>query len=551
MRKHDNTEHTESPRKGRSLDNKLEHKRDHMQHSRRSFLLRSSLIGAGLTMPFGNHVLKAMSPSPLVSALNNTETDRILVVVRLYGGCDGLNTIIPRGSSEYYSNRQDIAISEEDMVVLDAENGLHPGLSELSDLYFNNKMTAIHNVGYENPNYSHFTSGDIWSSARESSGNVESTGWVARYVDTVMPSFIEAPPTYPPAMEIGTTTDKYFRGKDTNVSLALTDVQQFYDIAQLGELYPTTGLGNCNRDQEVAFLRQVANSNFYYSEAIQNAYNAAQAYPSPIEYPSTSYNLGESLHVVSQMIKGNLGTKIYMVKLGGFDTHIDQETRLPAIFEEYSRSINAFMNDLNAHGFADKVITMSFSEFGRTWQQNASYGTDHGTGGPVFLYGSPDNISTGIIGSQPDLTDLSYYDDPEHEHDFKQIYAALLKNWLCVDPMVVNHVLKNDIDPLPGLVTACNYQDNANNRAALLGHRMNMEDLNVIDIYYATNYNAKVKIEILNQYGQLLFTLEDKISESGSHILSFSRNDYDLPVGDYYYRLKTSGETHTKRLKLF
>jgi len=205
---------------------------------------------------------------------------------------------------------------------------------------------------------------------------------------------------------------------------------------------------------------------------------------------------------------------------------------------------------MEAHGYGDKVVTMSFSEFGRTWQQNASFGTDHGTGGPVFLYGDPNNISTGLKGSQPDLTDLGYYDDPEYQYDFKTIYSALLKNWLCIDPMIVDHVLQDSIEPFPGLVTACNYDDSANNRSALLGHRLNLEDLNVIDIYYAINYYSKVKLELLNQYGQLLFTLKDEVIEAGSHVKSFNRNQYNLPTGDYYYRLKVGGETHIKRLKI-
>ena len=324
-------------RTGKSLKDKIEHERDHLINSRRSFLWNTGLAGASMMLPFKNNLLKAASLNPFLSAVNQAENNRILVLVRLDGGNDGLNTIVPRGITQekYQQKRSQLFIPEQDLsnTIIDDSNAFNPTFSQLMPMWKEGNMAAIHNVAYENPSYSHFRATDIWATATES--NIyEDRGWLGRYIDTIMPAFSEAPPVMPVALEVGDVAELAFQGKYNSTSLSINSVEQFYSIAQNGKLYDTNFLGNCNRDQEILFLREIANSSFYYKDAIQEAFDASFAKSPAKVYPATS--LGERLHIISQMIKGGLGTKIYMVSLGSFDTHNDQNDRHTPLSVSYT-----------------------------------------------------------------------------------------------------------------------------------------------------------------------------------------------------------------------
>jgi len=538
----DNHKHN---RKGRSLDNKEEHQKDHNQWSRRDFLVKSGLLGAGFSMAMNNHVFSSPQPSELLNALNSSDSEKILVLLRFDGGNDGLNTIIPRGNNFYYNNRQIIGIGEDELIPVDADNGFHPNMAPLMNQWNDGVMAAIHNVSYPSPSQSHFRGQDIWASASDSDQVVES-GIFGRYFETVLPSFIDAPPVIPAALQIGLRSDTLFQASESSRSLSIVDPNQFYSIAQQGQLYSTVGLGACTRDLEKAFLRQTANSSFFYADSIQRAYEAAQPLTPAINYPTD--NLGKSLNIVGQMIKGKLGTKVYLVRLGGFDTHSNQIARHGGIMASFGNAVNAFMEDMKQYNESENVLLMTYSEFGRTWNENASEGTDHGIGGPMFLFG--EGIGGGFHGSQPDLTDLGPNDDPDYENDFRNVYASVLKNWLCIDPTLVDYTMGNSFDPMPGLIPTCNYEESANNRASLMGHKIRLTAPNIIEFHYAIKYRSKVQLQLLNKQGQVLFNFVDEVKDGGAYVYSFNTNDFNLPSGKYHYRLNSAGESYNRRIEI-
>jgi len=529
---------------GSALEHGEEHSKDHAKWSRRNFLVNSGILTAGMSMPFGGQTISAFNPSELTMSLNAAETDRVLVLIRLDGGNDGLNTIVPRFDPTYYNVRPTLAIQEADLSPLDNENGLNSDMDSLMPHWSDGRMAVMHNVGYPNPDYSHFRSSDIWATASDSDEHW-TTGWIGRYTDNLMPAFIDTPPTIPPALQIGVQSNLIFRGPQGAMALTINNPEEFYSVALTGELYSTAGLTSCPKDLELAFMRQTANSAFRYSESIQDAYNAVSSGTG--DYPSET-NLGEALSIVGRLIRGRLGTKIYMVSIGGFDTHDTQINDHPTLIQDLAESVNVFLNEINDAGMSEDVLVMTFSEFGRTYAENDSQGTDHGTGAPVFLFG--DGIDNGIHGAQPDLTGLGPYDDPEYDLDFRSIYATVLKDWLCVDPSVVDYVMGDQYTTIPGLVPACTPSVGANDIGALLGHNPNQNNPNTIDIKYAIKIRDLVRLQLLNQTGQVLRTLMTDYKEKGSHIYNFSPSAFGITPGDYMYKLDSAGMSFSRKMKI-
>ncbi|MEM9920397.1 MAG: DUF1501 domain-containing protein, partial [Bacteroidota bacterium] len=453
-------------RHGISLKDGPAHSRHH-QLNRRNFLRMSGLAALGGGMLLQGVPVSAFSPAPLLASLNTADCgDRILVLIRLKGGNDGLNTIVPFQDDEYYNIRPTLAIPRTDLWTLNDEFGMPNYMSELQPFWEEGRMRVVHNVGYPRPNYSHFRSSDIWASASDSE-EIISTGWMGRWLDNEFPAFADAPPTIPPALQIGVQANMIFRSAGTNMALSISNPAEFYQIAQSGQLYNTTGLGNTPAADELAFVRTVSNSAFRYAEQIQLAYQNGRndaAYPEL--YPA-SY-LGEQLAIVARLIKGRLGTRIFMVSIDGFDTHAEQVDAHPALLNALSSTVKAFYDDLRKDGFAKEVVSMTFSEFGRTIFENGSEGTDHGTGGPMLIFG--EEIGQGFHGTHPNLRDVDQYGDPLFDVDFRQVYATVLQDWLCVPSEVSDFTLGQPFDKIDGIVPTGNPPVGANDNAALLGH---------------------------------------------------------------------------------
>lgn len=399
--------------------------------SRRIFLQQgvtlASLVG---TIPwFLEHSAMGMlRSSNAVSSQAGVPEDRILVVVQLGGGNDGLNTVVPYGSDDYYRARPQLAVAapgkDNGALQLDSKFGigLHPNLKGFKELLDGGQLAVIQGVGYPNPNRSHFASMDVWHTG---SPRGRGDGWIGRYVDCTCNGSPQADAQVSigrsaPLAMIGAISKpvsfenaKLFQwmGKDLP-----SDMGNPYDaINRAGALEGVTA------GSQEAFLMRTALDAQLSSDRIR----AAMAKTPLVSYPNTK--LAEQLKSVGAMIRDQMKTRVYYVSLAGFDTHSGQQGAHGNLMREVSEALLAFQNDLKAQGNDGQVMTMVFSEFGRRVRQNASGGTDHGTAAPMFVIGK--RVKAGVHGNHPSLTDLDQ-GDLKFTTDFRSVYATLLDSWM-------------------------------------------------------------------------------------------------------------------------
>lgn len=457
--------------RGISPKNGDAHRQDHEAWTRRNFMSTVG-IGGSLSFLFNNIPVVGLASSPLHAAIAAAESDRILVLVRLGGGNDGLNTIVPLYDYDTYSsNRPSLAIPETSVLALDNQTdfGLHPSMQAAQTMWNEGSMKAIHGIGYNNMSLSHFQGADIWATGRLlNTGDQSGTGFIGGVLDDEYPEYLVNPPAIPPAIFIGTGKDIILSGEETRMGLSLNDVEQFYNMAQTGEVHNTNFNPNCYHQEQLLFARSIANSTYTYSEVINTAYLAASNDVQYINFQNVDAYLpsfDKELAIIARLIKGNLGTKIYLVELNGFDTHEGQEGFHDLLLEQLSENMGLFFQDLAGANCQEKVIAMTISEFGRrikdTSQESGAAvgnaGTDHGEAAPMMLFG-PALAGNGFAGTHPDLSDslANNYGNLSHTTDFRSVYATVLENWLCVNSAVIDATLGGSFDRIDGLVPTCN-----------------------------------------------------------------------------------------------
>jgi uncharacterized protein (DUF1501 family) len=384
---------------------------------RRNFLQVGSLATASLMVP---KFLKAFEGKILVPAGN-----RVLVILQLSGGNDGLNTVIPFRNDVYYKSRPRLGIEKSKLLSLTDEAGLHPALTGLKELYDDGSLGILNSVGYPNPDRSHFRSMDIWHSGSNSS-DYWTTGWLGRYLDAQCHGCDK--PTY--ALELDDTLSLAMKGEEAK-AIAMKDPgrlfgtanQRFFkEIMQQHKDEPG--------EQPADYLYKTL------SETISSAdyiFEKSKLHPTKAAYPKTE--LGQNLKTIASLIFSDINTKVYYVSLGSFDTHINQQLQQQNLFTQMNDAVKAFTKDLKDNGRFDDVLLMTFSEFGRRVSQNASGGTDHGTANNLFLIGGGIK-QKGLINALPDLADLDE-GDLKYKVDFKNVYATVLKNWLGADDTAI------------------------------------------------------------------------------------------------------------------
>lgn len=448
------------------------HAADHNQWSRRQFLSGTSMMAAG-GLILGSSPLLSWA-SPLLTALTeDPDNDRVLILIRLKGGNDGLNTIVPYGDNlrriQYEGWRQSVKLSCSNLLpleidiennTLNSEFALPNYATEMHNMWEDSNMAVIHNVGAAGQSGSHFLGSDLMASGATNTSQYSDvrryTGFMGRYFDQSLPAFLAAPPTTPPVIQIGSSSNLIFRGsKGTPYDLVFSDLTAFEEVLQNGQLYSTAMFGDpaCAPDIERTFVRNVANSTLRYAETVQQAYHAS----SDGDYGMSPSNLSQQLSRVARLIKGGLKTKIYMVSLGGFDTHVAQRDAHTELIQTLSKAVSDFHNDLNTEGHGERVLTMTFSEFGRTVDDNgndaALSGTDHGSLAPVMLfgnavkgksfYGTPIDLSADKVDGNG-LVHFADKGDTKGQTgaiDFRHVYEKVLRDWLCVDAQTVDNVL--------------------------------------------------------------------------------------------------------------
>jgi uncharacterized protein (DUF1501 family) len=409
-----------------------------IQISRRAAIKDGLLtVTAGMILPsvFGRAVRAAHNAALEGSAWAQAAQGRTLIVVQMAGGNDGLNTIVPYTDGTYYQARPTLGVKPADVLDLDGRVGMNPALKALQPLWSSKKLAIVEGVGYPNPNLSHFAAMDIWQTLDLSGSG--GTGWLGKYVA----GYVDKDGHPFQSLAVGTQLPTALRALNADVPVVsdpktyrlLPDpsAQQQLSAAEariqtLLKLYSTYP----QSAPYAALLDATAQSAVQGSKALDSA---ASAYHSKVMYPTT--NFAKGLQVLAEVIVQGLGLRVGYVTLGGFDTHAHQDIEDNGVEGTHSKlltdlaeGLSAFYADLEAHGAADNVVVMTWSEFGRRVEENASQGTDHGTAAPLFVLGN--GVQGGVYGAPPDLNDLDNAGNLKFTTDFRGIYATILDRWL-------------------------------------------------------------------------------------------------------------------------
>jgi uncharacterized protein (DUF1501 family) len=381
------------------------------------------LIGAlsGITVVANTqHVFaRALAAAPLPGLPGGN--DRCLVLVNLQGGNDGLNCLVPHGDPQYYQMRPTIGIAQSDVIAINDRIGFNPNMRSLKSMYDKGMVAVVQSVGYPNPDHSHFRSTEIWQTAAPD--RYEHTGWLGRYLDEaelpannlfngvaiaqVLPEVLVSNRVDVPAIArvsgYGLISDRSSAARSTYSQL-ITDTR-----------LPFTS----------PYLSHVAQIEDHAQKGSEELPKLIAGYKPSGAYPATP--LGRSLALAAQIAGSNLGTRVLYIAHGSFDTHVGQKDTQDRLLGEFSDAVKAFYDDLAAHGIDKNVLTMTFSEFGRRIEENASRGTDHGEASPLFLIGS--GVKGGLYGNYPDLSNASI-GNVRYSTDFRSVYATVLERWL-------------------------------------------------------------------------------------------------------------------------
>ena len=379
---------------------------------RRDFLKQSSLASSLFFVP---NFVKAIE-----KVAKESLGYKKLVIIQLSGGNDGLNTIIPYTNDIYYKKRPGISVPKNELIKVTDELGFHQSLAPLKNLYDQGYLSIINNVGYPNPNRSHFRSTDIWQTASDASQYLD-TGWLGRYIE----QFGKMPYT---GIELDDSLSLIMKGENMN-GIATKNPRTLFSNTQ------TPYFKKVLNHQSDAHLSE-HNLGYLYKTMIEAKssakyiYETSKTYKSSLEYPKNPF--GKQLKTTSEFINSNLDSSVYYVSMGGFDTHANQENRQKKLLKTYSESMEVFINDLKQNDTFKDTLVITFSEFGRRLQQNAAGGTDHGAANNVFIIG--ENLKTkGFYNDAPNHLNLDPNGDLIHSVDFRSIYATVLDTWLQVD----------------------------------------------------------------------------------------------------------------------
>jgi uncharacterized protein (DUF1501 family) len=519
---------------------------------RRDFIKSSAAI---LPFAIGGFPIRAFGRNPVFDALVPLGAcdDHVLVLIQLVGGNDGLNTVIPLDQYSAYQNaRSNIAIPENQVLKLTNATGLHPQLSALQNLYSAGKLSVIQSVGYPTPNFSHFRSTDIWLSASDYDVEI-STGWLGRYLEKEYPGFPVGYPNAsmpdPLAIQVGTTISPALEAATANMGMAFTNPTSYYNIEK-----DTTGAPPATRPGNyTSYIRDVGDQIEKFATPVKNA--ATKATIKSSKWPAANQNtLADQMKIVAQLISGGLKSRVYMVTLAGFDTHSNQNTAgngqqysQPTLLGWLGQAIDCFMDELKLQAVDDRVVGMTFSEFGRRIMSNGSGGTDHGAAAPVFVFGK--KINSGIFGANPAIpTSVNVDDNIPMLYDFRSVYASFLKDWFCADDTRIKDVLFKDFTGIPIIQgsTAAVKGSDAASAASILGTYPNP---------FASSANVSlrsegehIQVSLFDNLGKEVVTLLDRTLPEGEYKIPL--DGHSLASGTYYLRMQSGAHVETRAVVL-
>ncbi|MEM1323388.1 MAG: DUF1501 domain-containing protein [Bacteroidota bacterium] len=514
---------------------------------RRQFIQSSSFLS--LPIMVGGFKVSALAHNKLFSFMNG-DSDRVLVLIQLNGGNDGLNSVIPLDQYDNLAQvRSNILVPESSVLSLTDTIGFHPNMGGLKTVFDEGKLNIIQGVAYPDQNRSHFRSTDIWTSG-SAANEFLTTGWLGRYFDQSHPSYPEGYPNGecpdPFAITLGSTVSETCQGLSSNFSLALANTDNLSELASGGEGELPDG---CYGD-ELAFVRESIKQTNAYSETILGALDQGNSLST--KYDDTN-DLASRLQVVARMISGGLQTRVYVVSLGGFDTHanqvVDGEPTVgehAVLLQSLSDAICAFQDDLQLLGLEERVIGMTFSEFGRRIRSNNSLGTDHGTAAPLMVFGSC--VNPAILGDNPEISpDVGTQEGLPMQYDFRSVYGSILMDWFEVEENAVKTLLFDEFQYIP-IIRDCTMTTSTEELESL-GDLQFQVFPNPMRSYTTIEFESAggwAKISLFDAIGNRLMVVSEQRFSVGTHRINME--GHNLPAGSYYLRIQTDHQQKTKRL---
>lgn len=564
---------------------------------RRDFIkhLPIGIAATSIPIAFPGFTGTAFGRNAMMDALLNgsQDTDRVLVLINLSGGNDGLNTCIPFYNQRYHDQRPKLKFGQAELQgfqIRPGEMAFNPMFqhtystnanrkSTLLDMWKDGKFAIVQNVGYTDGSRSHFRSTDIWNTGSDSN-LIVSTGWVGRYLETVKPDYpfpgpngVE-PTDDPLAMAIGYTPPLTFQGSKSVMGIAVNDPSAY----NAAFLYDDDDPPANNYGDELQYVRNILVQSDIYGERFKTVhFPNGQTPPNNVTYPTPASNqLATQLKKVAWCIAKGMKTRVYFVQQGGYDTHV-QQTKLDdaghgALLFQLAEAISLFQKDLEGFGVADRVIGMTYSEFGRRVNENNNEGTDHGAAAPQFFFGNA--INGELYGKHPNLTPykddpvngLDVYSDIRQEFDFRQLFAGVLTDWFGVDDIVRKAIL-NKPDFTSKTDFGFQFPVNGSTKTqslirpeflASVPHTQEVDRIFVLDqnfpnpvqnqttIPFRLSESATVRLEIFDSRGELVATPVEALLGRGEHPVTFDARR--LGNGKYFYRLDVNGVVETKSM---
>jgi uncharacterized protein (DUF1501 family) len=463
------------------------------------------------------------------------------VLINLNGGNDGLNTVIPFNHQKYYDERPVLSIKKPNQLPLTDELALHPSIPQIQSMYRDGTCAIIGNVGYPDQDRSHFRSSDIWHSASDASQNL-TTGWTGRYLDIMHPEYPASIPLSPFAIQVSSSTTLLIQGPRGSMGMALDSPDRFYDL-QSGLTTDPDPVPPTPAGENLTYLRQVIIEGDIYSTQINKAIAAGT---NKADYADDI--LSQQLKGVARLINGGLGTTIYVVTLAGFDTHYRQPDDHAALIGYLAKGVKSFLDDMNVSGNSNRVVCLTYSEFGRRLAENGQAGTDHGAAAPQLVFGKP-VLGGNVLGGIPDLDDLDSRGDVKMTIDFRQIYATVLEDWLGFSHADTTTLLGREFAKLP-LFGSLSVGDRDESYAALAGMRLDQNAPNPVHgpttIGFRIPRATRVRMDLFTTDGRHCASLVDRRLDAGEHEVMFDTSR--LGSGIYLYTTEAEGLKMSKRM---
>lgn len=506
---------------------------------RRDFL-KSTLAISALGAQIPNMLTRL--PSRNRFRWSSIDSDRIVVLVKLNGGNDGINTIIPFQDTKYYQNRPTISLSTNEVIQLSDTAAMHYAMAPLLPFFEAQKMSVIQGVGYPNGNLSHFRSSDIMDTG-SNEDEFLSTGWLGRLLELEYPDFPENSPEYPLCIQYNSANLLEFKTTESNTGLYLYDPDTMYNLIT----------GNYINDQddqtpnsyggdELEFLRELDFMSLGYSEVINNA--AQNSSNSILQYPNT--NLGQQFALTAKLISGGLPTPFYRLYQHGYDTHIEQQSRHSQLLDDLSNSLATFLSEMDALGLLDRILIVTTSEFGRRVNQNGSEGTDHGTSTPTLVFGS--QLNSNFFGNSPNFDQLDQNGNLQIQFDYRQVYSTLITNWFGLPESVVQNIFGNYFESIPFI------NQSLSNSSPIIakGFELHPAYPNPFNPTTTLSYSLPKKdyvvIRLIDLRGKTTKTYRLGKQNPGKNI--FKIDGSSLASGTYWVHIESSGKTLSQKITL-